>query len=461
MLFLGIDLGSTSIKAGVLEMAQRRLGPMVRRPFPDPIAGLPLRHFEVDPAQILRETQAALGELLQHAPDCAGLIMCSQMHGFVLTDANGIPLSNAFTWQDQRALTPDQGGDAFSTMLAQLSPQERRELGNDLWASRPISLLYWLSQHGRLPHGAHFCALPDWVLWQLSGIPPATDLTHAAAASLLNLETGDWHRAVLAKLGLAHLVLPPIATRQQVIGHIAAQRLAPQQRQVIACYPPISDQQCALLGANLQPGELSVNISTGSQVSVLTQSRVYGDFQTRPYYDGGHLITNIHIPAGRSLNALMRLLGELAHAEGQTLPHAWENALRLAEAVEHTDLALDLSFFAGATGTHGAITNIREDNLSVGHLFHAAFAHMAQNYAAFAAKLSPQRDWQRIAFSGGLAMQSALLRRLICQQLNLPARLADGGEDVLVGLLAIALYCHGQAPSVQAARQMIGSSALT
>lgn len=460
MNFLGIDLGSTSIKAAVLDLEHKRIGTMLRRPFPDPIPALPRLHFEVDPAQILAETRAVLSDLLRQAPDCTGLLMCSQMHGFLLTDANGTPLTNVITWQDQRALTPQPNPsqpetttDAFSHMMAQLNPQERQALGNDLWASRPISVLYWLAQQGKLPPDAHFCALPDWVLWQLTGSAPATDLTHAAASSMLNIETGDWHRAILAKLGLGELVLPPIAARNQIIGIIAPHF---GNANPIHCYPPISDQQCALLGANLQPGELSVNISTGSQVSVLSQPRVYGDFQTRPYYDGGHLITNIHIPAGRSLNALMRLLSELAHAEGQTLPHAWDNALRLAEAVDSTDLTVDLSFFAGATGSQGAISQIREDNLSVGHLFHAAFAHMAQNYAAFAVKLSPQRNWQRIVFSGGLALQSALLRRLICQQLALPARLAESGEDVLVGLLAIALYCDGQAQSVQAARQLVG-----
>ena len=107
MNFLGIDLGSTSIKAAVLDLEHKRIGTMLRRPFPDPIPALPRLHFEVDPAQILAETRAVLSDLLRQAPDCTGLLMCSQMHGFLLTDANGTPLTNVITWQDQRALTPN------------------------------------------------------------------------------------------------------------------------------------------------------------------------------------------------------------------------------------------------------------------------------------------------------------------------------------------------------------------
>ena len=68
----------------------------------------------------------------------------------------------------------------------------------------------------------------------------------------------------------------------------------------------------AILGALLQRDELSLNISTGSQVSLLKPKVEFGNFQTRPFFDGRFSITITHIPAGRALNALVKLLSELA-----------------------------------------------------------------------------------------------------------------------------------------------------
>jgi sugar (pentulose or hexulose) kinase len=449
MQFIGIDLGTTSIKGAVLDLDVRAICRVTRRPFPSALPHMPRGHYEVDPQSVLCETRAVLDELLDHAPDAGGILLCSQMHGMVLLDESLQPITNVITWQDQRALASDP--PSFDQLQRQLSQDDLRRLGSDVWASRPLAVLHNLNAHGQLPAGATFCALPDFVFASLCNTPPVTDLGHAAASAMCDLGQGDWHRDLLRRLSLDSLKLPRIAPHDEVIGHsIHAGRAIPW-------HPPVADQQCALLGANLQAGELSINVSTGSQVALLSDMLAHGDFQTRPFFDGRYLLTLIHIPAGRSLNVLMRLLAELAAEEGKPLEHAWAHVERLAGAVDSTDLKVDLSFFAGALGNEGSITNIREDNLSAGHLFRAAFASMADNYQQCALQLSPQRAWQRIVFSGGLALQSSVLRNETLARFNCPHCLAEGGEDALVGLLAVALKAAGRASSITEARALIGA----
>ena len=110
-----------------------------------------------------------------------------------------------------------------------------------------------------------------------------------------------------------------------------------------------------------------------------------------------------------------------------------------------SDLEVDLSFFASLTGDRGRIANIHEGNLTVGHLFAAAFRSMAANYARCAAALSPEKDWDRVVFSGGLALRFPRLRRDVLAALGNPAyRITPGEEDTLRGLLALALVCDGR-----------------
>jgi hypothetical protein len=172
------------------------------------------------------------------------------------------------------------------------------------------------------------------------------------------------------------------------------------------------------------------------------------------------LNTITHIPAGRALNVLIALLTELPAAQQASLIEPWEYIHAEAARATDTDLAVDLAFFPSPLGERGAITNIREDNLTVGQLFRAAFRNMADTYQACAQRLSPTRSWQSMVYSGGLVQKLDLLRLMIEERLPGPSRLCATTEDTLAGLLALALVVSGRAPTVQAAADRMRLNAL-
>jgi sugar (pentulose or hexulose) kinase len=439
--FLGIDLGTTFVKGAVLELDTLQLQHIRRAPAPAALPGLPPRRHELDPAAVTAALRTVIDELLPLAPRCAGIVMCTQMHSVVLVDAAGAPLSNVATWLDQRVLDQHPaGGTAFELLAGRLGPEVRRSLGNELRPGLPIGTLFWLAERGELPPGATPLTLADYALGQLCGARPGVEPTNAAAAGTFDVLAGEWHGAAIAAAGLDGLSWPPIGSLATAVGAYRSEGRA------IPCYPPVGDAQCALVGAGLEAGELSINISTGSQVSLLRPAPLLGDFQTRPFFDGQALTTISGIPAGRALNVLVGLLTELSAAQGGATDRAWPYLLRAAEEAPDSELDVQLGFF-GAEGASGAITGIREGNLTAGGLFRAAFRRMAQSYDEAAGRLLPQRDWRRLVLSGGLAHQSALLRELIAARFAAPIRLAPS-EDTLSGLLALALVCAGRAASV-------------
>ncbi|HEU5097506.1 MAG TPA: FGGY family carbohydrate kinase [Roseiflexaceae bacterium] len=454
MRYLAIDLGSTFIKGAVLDLDARSFAHVRRVPFPAPILGLPPLHYEVDPRQIIEATRALLDDLARDAPDCAGLVLCGQQHGLVLIDARGGPASNAITWRDQRALGPHPaGGTLFEHLKRRVSPEDRQRLGNELRPGLPLCALVTMAELVQLPPSATAAALPDFVLAQLCGAPPATDATMAAAQGALDLAARDWHRPLLEALGLGGLAWPTIQDIRTPVGEarVGARR--------VPCYPAIGDQQCALLGAALQPGELSLNISTGSQVSLIRPALAFGDYQVRPFFDGAWLNTITHIPAGRALELLVTLLCELAETQGVRVPDPWGAIARAVEATPATDLTIDLAFFASALGDRGAIGNIHEGNLSAGHVFRAAFERMAATYALCAHRLSPEAEWSRLVFSGGLAQNLPALRESVVGQFGAPYRVCATTEDTLQGLLALALVCSGRAATLAEAVAAVGGDA--
>jgi sugar (pentulose or hexulose) kinase len=462
MTLIGIDIGTSFIKGALLDLERLRLEHIQRVPFPEPVRGLPPLFREYDPKAVLEAVSSLIKDLAaatEEAGDaCEGLVMCSQMHGLVWTSETGQPLSNLVTWQDQRGLAPHPSGAGtyFDVLSQRISPDERRQMGNELRPGLPIVQLFWLAEQGKLPSGESIpAALPDFVLANLCQAEPVTEITNAMSHGLCNLESLQWHADVTDRIGLVGKCLPVIVPQGTVVGQLKVGGRS------IPCFTPIGDYQAAVLGALLKEDELSLNISTGSQVSLLRPGLEFGDFQTRPFFDGQFLSCITHIPAGWSLDLLVKLLSELAEAQQVRLADPWEYITRAASAVTSTRLEVDLAFFTSSCGDHGQIGNIHEDELTVGHLFRGAFQNMADNYLASALRISPQsrnsadREWDRLVFSGGLAQKIPVLRQIICDEFQVDFRMSPTSEETLLGLLALGLAFSGRVRSVGQAVRLL------
>jgi len=445
MSFLGIDLGTSFLKGAVLDVERHKIEQVRRKPFPEPISsGDPLR-CEFDPNAILTAFRALIDELAPLAPDCEGIVLCTQMHGLVLMNEHRHAVSNCLTWRDQRVMTqlPSGSGSYFDAILEHTTPDELRQLGNELEPARPLCFLFWFKEQGTLLPGSIPASLADFVISSMSGDFPGVDATNASAYGALDLETSNWHHGLIGKLGLDHLAWPRIRKQGEVAGYLrVGSRLVP-------CYAPVGDAQAALAGSLLSREELSLNIATGAQVSRLTDQLCLGNYQTRPYFDGQFLNTFSYPPAGDALNALIGLLTELATEQRVTLADPWENITAAVDKVTDTDLAVDLDFFPSSDRSCGKIDKIRAENLTIGHLFRAAFRGMADSYYACALRLHPEKKWNHLVLSGGLGRKARALREEIQKRFATDYRVTPEAEDTLFGLLILASVFSGRAQSVQ------------
>lgn len=433
---LALDIGSSTIKGAVIDVERRELSHITSRPFPAALAGLLPLHFEVEPHAIETATREVIQALMAAAPEARRLYVASQMGGVILLGAGGEPCGNYLSWRDQRTLAESTGGGSLLNRLRErLAGDLYATLGSELQPGSTPALLAWLHEAGRLPPNATPLTVADYVIARLCGTSGQMHVTQAV--SMLDLRSLDWHRQALDALGLEKLRLPRLVNRVEPAGVC---RVRDRQLSVFGSY---GDQQSALLGAGLQRDELSINISTGSQVSRRVDSLEPGPFQTRAYFGGELLQTITHLPAGRSLNVLVDLLTELATAEGLPPRDPWGTIARLTEQAAASEprgagLACDLSFFAGAFGSSGSITGITTENLSVGNLLLAALNSMADNYARCAERIDRARTCRRVVLSGSLARTSQVLRNAIESRIGLPLRDAAGEEETLLGLLRLA-----------------------
>lgn len=426
---LGIDIGSSSIKGAILNLRSAQVERIVKEPFPDPIPGLPQGFHEVDASLVLSRTHSVIRQLLFDAPEVQQIFFCGQMGGIILTDTTLRPVTNYLSWRDQRSL---QALDGSRTSLLEeieqgLSPHLFADLGRELKPGTATVLLHWLKRHNQLPAGTIPVSIGDFVVASLCSVAPTMHRTHTIG--MLNLRTGDWHREAFDLLGLNELHWPALANDQLPVGQCTV------DGRTLDVYTVMGDQQAALKGIQLSRDELSINISTGSQVSQITSEFQPSRCQTRCWFGTEFLNTITHIPAGRSLTVIEALLTELPRAAGIAVPNSWQLISEATERSGGDGLACDLSFFASAMGNDGRIDHITTENLTVGNLFQAAFEFMADSYLTCSQRLSDSPTWSRIAISGGLVQAFPSLRKKLQKRFSLPMREVAEQEETMLGLL--------------------------
>ena len=161
-LSLGIDIGTGSVKAVVLDAAGTQLG----------AGSAPVQLKEPRPGWVESDPDewwTALRTAVAHAVSDEGARVATvglsgQMHGVVLSGLDGAPLRPALVSLDRRAL-PDL--DAYRS----IDPEVLSVLGNPLVPGMAGPLLHWLASHESALLGRAAWALQpkDWVRLRLVG----------------------------------------------------------------------------------------------------------------------------------------------------------------------------------------------------------------------------------------------------------------------------------------------------
>ncbi|MDQ6713076.1 MAG: xylulokinase [Candidatus Dormibacteraeota bacterium] len=259
-MFLGIDVGTSSLKALVLDVDGTVVGTgSATYPIATPQPGW----AESDPQAWWAAAGTAVREAAgDHASEVAAVGLCGQMHSIVLCDDAGNPLRPAILWADGRSR---RQLEAYST----LSPEQRRRLANPPATGMAGPTLLWL-RHNEPPlyRKAHWALQPkDWLRLRLIH-EAATEPSDASATLLYDLTTDYWAKDVIDELDLRIDILPPIRESVEICGVLAADAAAHLGiRPNLPVVGGAADTAAAALaGGLLDPGPVQLTIGSGAQV---------------------------------------------------------------------------------------------------------------------------------------------------------------------------------------------------
>lgn len=288
MSVIGIDIGTTSICAALLESRDGRPVRIEKRNH----AFLDETVYSQDPAEIL----AVAGELLELLWDSrvTDIAFSSQMHGILFVDAQGRPVTDFYTWKNPWGNEP-RGTETYAACVSHAA------LNSEISGHGVVTALYML-EHGMVPDtAAALCNIGDFVAMQLTGCSkPHLNVTMAESFGCFDRAKGDFRREALEQLGLMPALFPPVHRNDYIYGYYRSARV----------HAAFGDNQCSFLGS---VGDLSrsvlLNVGTGQQVSCFSPEILpVTGVEIRSFFDLGYLYVGVSQNGGKCYERLIRFI---------------------------------------------------------------------------------------------------------------------------------------------------------
>lgn len=432
-MYLGLDLGTSSLKAVLFDRDQRLIGqashPLeISRPHPG--------WSEQDPEAWWRAVEATMAELCGRHPlvDLRGIGLSGQMHGAVCLDAKGAVLRPAILWNDGRAA-------AECAEIEASCPASRAITGNVAMPGFTAPKLQWM-RHNEPDLFARIdkILLPkDYLRYRLTG-EYVSEMSDAAGTLWLDVAARDWSETMLGATGLGRAHMPRLVEGSAVSATLRrdlARTWGVEGSVVVA--GGAGDNAAAACGVGVvRPGSAFVSIGTSGVLFVSNAT-------FSPNTEGG------------------------VHAFCHALPHTWHQmgvilsaadslewfgriagkpAVDLADAVGRVDRPSDITFLPylsgertphNDAGARGAFIGLSRSH-DLGDMTQAVLEGVAYAFADCQSALAHAgTDFDSALAVGGGARSEAWLR-IIASVLDRPLEIAhdrDVGAALGAARLAI------------------------
>lgn len=267
MLYIGIDLGTSSVKILLME-GDGTVKKIVSREYP---LSFPKPGWsEQNPSDWYTQTMDGLKELLQEADksQVAGISFGGQMHGLVILDKEDNVIRPAILWNDGRTteecdyLNHTIGTDKLSEYTANIA-----------FAGFTAPKLLWLSKH----EPDNFAKIDkimlpkDYLAYRLTGVH-ATDVSDASGMLLLDVKNRKWSQEMCDICHISIEQLPELFESYEVIGTLKADVAAEIGVSTQVKVAAGAGDNAAAAVATGTVGEGKCNISLGTSGTIFISS---------------------------------------------------------------------------------------------------------------------------------------------------------------------------------------------
>uniref|UniRef100_A0A8D2DG37 Sedoheptulokinase n=1 Tax=Sciurus vulgaris TaxID=55149 RepID=A0A8D2DG37_SCIVU len=449
---LGIDLGTTSVKAALLEAAPGHPSGFVvlascaraaQAEAESEVAGPQGREQDVNRIiQALNECLTALPQ--QQLQKVRAIGVSGQMHGIVFwktgqgcdwTEGEAAPVfkpravSHLVTWQDARC---------SSEFLASL-PRPASHLS--VATGFGCATIFWLLKNSPDFLKSYDAAgtIQDYVVAMLCGLPrPLMSDQNAASWGYFNTQCQSWNLEILKVSGFPIHLLPGIAEPGSVAGRTCHSwfEISKGTRVGVA----MGDLQASVYSCMGQRTDAVLNISTSVQLAASMPSG-FQPAQTPdpaapvayfPYFDRTYLGVAASLNGGNVLATFVHMLVQWMADLGLAVEESTVYSRMIQAAAQQRDTCLTIT--PTVLGERhlpdqlASVTRISSSDLSLGHVTRALCRGIVQNLHSML-PVQQLKEWgvERVMGSGSALSRNEVLRQEVQRAFPLPVSF---GQDV-------------------------------
>ena len=283
---LGIDVGTTGIKAGLFT-AEGEMVDLEYRSYP--ISYLQPGWVEQNPEDWWENLVLAVRRISERNSDTRrvlGISLSTQGGCTTLLDENFRPLQPSISWLDTRA---SEVADDLRTLVGEQKLYETSGWANFDRLTFPVLFWFRKMRPDILDRASYIASTIDYLNYRLSG-HFAVDVTNAAMTQLMDLHRRRWWGDALSLVGMSETQFAEIVSPGRVLGTLtreAAEALGlPSGVQVVA---GMHDQYSASLGAgSIQIGDCVLSSGTAWVLLLTWQGMVFEP--SRKLHPGIHVL---------------------------------------------------------------------------------------------------------------------------------------------------------------------------
>ncbi|XP_057677710.1 sedoheptulokinase [Corythoichthys intestinalis] len=438
---LGVDLGTTSIKAVLLECQSRSIVASQTLPTASDIADCNgIKAKEQDTGRILDTLNRCIGLLprdkLQHV---CKIGVSGQMHGVLFwnsesgCDWSRGNFSHLITWQDGRC------DEKFLSSLPK--PDSHLSVATGFGCAT----VFWYMKHrpAFLKDFTVAGTIQDYVVSLLCGLDRCLMTPQNAASwGFFNTCSNQWNADILNGAGFPLHLLPQCVPSGELAGHTLTDwHGIPAGTPVGAA---LGDFQCAVYSCLSAQADAVLNISTSAQLSFAMPA----DFKPPdspqpdssvaffPYFGHSYLAVAASLNGGNVLATFVEMLTGWMKELGMDLSDQslYEKMISCALNQESSNLTVTPTILGERHEpfTLGQVTNISTCNISLGHVTRALCRGILENLASM---MPPERlqkaGVRRIVGSGSALARNEVLRQEVKRVFALPVVYGQNADSAV------------------------------
>lgn len=290
MLYIGVDLGTSSVKLLLME-GQGKIVNTVTREYPlyFPNPGW----SEQKPEDWWKETIEGIKELTKDfdKSQVAGISFGGQMHGLVILDENDEVIRPAILWNDGRTTKET---DYLNTVIGK--DKLSKYTANIAFAGFTAPKILWVkaNEPENFKKIKKIMLPKDYLAYKLSGTH-CTDVSDASGMLLMDVKNKCWSKEMLTICDITEEQLPKLYESYEVVGNLkkdVAEELGFSESCKIVA--GAGDNAAAAIGTGTV-GEGRCNISLGTSGTIFISSEKFGVDENNALHAFAHADGHYHL----------------------------------------------------------------------------------------------------------------------------------------------------------------------